>query len=276
MSEALQRTLSGRGILVTRPRGQADALAALIRARGGEPILCPTIAIEPCIDAPAATAVIARLAQFDVAIFISANAVEHGLACIRAHGVWPAQLTAVAVGPGTANALRKAGITTILMPPERFDSEGMLDLPALEAPQGKRIVIVRGVGGREWLGAELECRGAHVEVAEVYVRRPAAIDVGPLIVRWRQGAVAAVVATSAEALTNLMLAIGPLGASEQAMLRETPTVVTHSRVAAHARALGLTCVLESASGDPAIVAILEGFFARVTPSPGASSAATAQ
>lgn len=267
MSE--RATLAGRSIVITRPRGQATALEAMVRARGADPVLCPTIAIEPCIDAPVPRDLVARLASFDFALFISANAVEHGLACIRAHGAWPAGLIAVAVGPATAKALRAAGIDRVLTPPVRFDSEGMLALPELADCAGKRMVIVRGVGGREWLGAELERRGAHVELAEVYLRRPVVFDAEALVERWARGRVDAVVAASAEALTNLARAIGPRG---QALLNQTPTVVTHARIAARARALGLVNVLESASGDAAIVAILEGFFARVTPSSSASSA----
>src|SRR5260221_429824 len=39
--------LSGRGIVVTRPREHAPALAERIRAAGGDPILFPTIEILP-------------------------------------------------------------------------------------------------------------------------------------------------------------------------------------------------------------------------------------
>lgn len=254
------RTLSGRTIVVTRPRGQADHLAELIRQRDGQPLLYPAIDIAPLPAAPEMLEVVERLDAFDVAVFVSANAAEHGLALVRAHRAWPARLPAVAVGPGTARALQAAGLGTILTPQERFDSEGVLALPVLQGCAGTKVLIVRGVGGRDLMGAQLAARGALVTFLEVYRRGPPSADPAPLIERWRTGTIDAVSVTSSEALANFDAVLGEEG---RAYLRQTVLFVPHARIAAAARALGLTSVVESATGDDAIVAALEAFFARV-------------
>lgn len=254
--------LDGRAIVITRPAHQAGPIVALLRAQGATPILFPTIAIEPRIDREPARSVVRRLQTFDAAIFISANAAEQGLACVAAHGRWPADLLAIAVGPGTAAALRERGVQHVVTPAARFDSEGIVDLPELASPAGRSYVIFRGEGGREWLVETLRQRGARVELAEVYARHLPKTDPADLLARWQRGAVHAVVVASSEALTNLMTMLGAAGT---ALLPRTPTVVTHPRIAASARAAGLTAVLQSSPGDVAIIDCLRSFFAKVPP-----------
>lgn len=252
--------LAGRGIVITRPAHQAGPIAALLRARGAEPILFPAIAIEPQIDREPARDIASRLHTFAAAIFISVNAVEQGLACVAAHGSWPADLLAIAVGPSTAAALRAAGVRNVIMPATSHDSEGMIALPELAAPAGKRYVLFRGSGGREWLVEELRGRGATVEIAEVYARVMPTSDATDVRARWRSGGVAAVIVASSEALANLRVMVGP---PTQPMLLATPVVVTHARIAAYARSIGMAKVIESPTGDEAIVGSLCTFFAKV-------------
>ena len=66
--------LSGRGIVITRPREHAGALAERIRAAGGDPILFPTIEILPPENSELVSRVIARLERFQLAIFVSPTA----------------------------------------------------------------------------------------------------------------------------------------------------------------------------------------------------------
>ncbi|MFN0299407.1 MAG: uroporphyrinogen-III synthase [Burkholderiales bacterium] len=249
--------LGGRGILVTRPRAQAAGLLDLIRAEGGDPVLFPTIAITPVDDVARATALLARLADFDHVIFVSANAVTFGLAL--APSGWPHGVDAIAVGPATAKALATASIPRVLMPGERFDSEGVLDMAVLRHPVGKRVMIVRGVGGRDVLACTLAERGALVEIAEVYARADPCGDSGALVERWRAGRIHAVICTASEAVRNLH---GSLAGNAD-LLARTPMFVPHGRIALAARALHLTDVIETATGDQAIVRAIDAFFAKV-------------
>src|SRR5688572_14542725 len=90
--------LAGRGVLVTRPARQACAFAEKLAALGASPVVFPAIVILPPDDFAALASVHARLAEFDVAVFVSANAVEYGAPDAA---TWPHGLVAIAPGPGT-------------------------------------------------------------------------------------------------------------------------------------------------------------------------------
>ncbi|MSQ18165.1 MAG: uroporphyrinogen-III synthase [Betaproteobacteria bacterium] len=249
--------LGGRGILVTRPRAQAGELAVAIVAHGGDPVLFPTIAIDPIADPAPAQSLFARLGEFDHAIFVSANAVQFGLSLASAP--WPDRVSAIAVGPATAQALARASIPRVLTPVVRFDSEGVLALDTLQQLQGRRVLIVRGVGGRDLLEHTLEERGAVVDIAEVYSRHHPREAAGPLIRRWRAGNIHAVICTASEAARNLHASL----ATDLDLLKQAPVFVPHARIAAMVRALYQTDVIETATGDSAIVRAMERFFAKV-------------
>ena len=250
--------LAGRGILVTRPADQAAALAALIRAAGGEPIVFPAIEIADMPDLKPLIALIDRLDAFDLAVFISPSAVNKALNLIRARREWPARLAAAAVGRGSAKELARYGIGRVIAPEKRFDSEALLALPEMGAVAGKRVVIFRGDGGRELLGDTLAARGASVEYAECYRRVKPGADAAALLRAWGRNEVAAVTITSSEGLRNLFEAIGKLG---QAWLKKTPVFVTHPRMAETARELGIVTVVVTGQGDEGIVAGLAQWFA---------------
>ena len=104
------KALAGRRIVVTRPAGQSGHLAGLIRAVGGEPVLFPTIEIRDVADSGPLAALIDRLDEFDMAVFVSPNAVEKAMG-LATRG-WPARLHAATVGRGSVAALRRFGTTS--------------------------------------------------------------------------------------------------------------------------------------------------------------------
>jgi uroporphyrinogen-III synthase len=226
-------SLNGAGVLVTRAAHQAEPLCALIEAHGGRAIRLPALEIEGPADPAGVAALLDRLPEFQIAIFISPNAVESALALLG-HRPLPAHLVIGAVGQGSARALRARGIQVHLAPAERFDSEGLLELPELRSLKGSKIVIFRGDGGRPLLGETLRERGALVEYAEVYRRHCPEIDPLPLLTQW-ESQVQIATATSAEILDNLFHILGPQGAP---LLRDTPLVVIGARMAARAARLG--------------------------------------
>ncbi len=255
---AMTAPLAGRGILVTRPAEQARGLAGLIRAAGGEPIVFPAIEIADMLDLQPLFAVIDRLDEFDIAVFISPSAVNKALNLIRARREWPARLAAAAVGRGSAKELARCGIGRVIAPERKFDSEALLALPGMSDVAGKRVVIFRGDGGRELLGDTLAARGASVEYAECYRRVKPGADAAALLRAWGRNEVAAVTVTSSEGLRNLYEVIGKLG---QAWLKKTPVFVTHPRIADTARELGVAAVIVTEQGDEGIVAGLTRWFA---------------
>ena len=239
--------LSGLGILVTRPARQAAGLVARLAALGAVPIVFPAIVILPPGDRAALDRAHATLERYDLAFFVSANAVEYGA---PDPSRWPGSLPAFAPGPGTAEALVTVGIANVQVPPERFDSEGLLALDLLQDVRGKRAIIFRGETGREALAVGLRARGAIVDEVACYRRAAPASGAQGLIEALSQRRIDAVTITSSEGLDNLVAAIGPEAARRLAAL---PVFVPHARIAAHARTHGLQPI-ETAGSDAGLVA----------------------
>ena len=241
--------LSGIGVLVTRPAHQGEELCRLIRSHGGRPIRFPALAIHGPEDPAALRALLAGIERYDIVIFVSSNAVRHGLELMG--GVLPGSLRVAAVGTGTARALAAHGIDVNLVPEKQFDSEALLALPALQQVAGKRILIIRGNGGRPLLGDTLRERGAEVVYAEVYRRVCPETDAAPLLARWRPE-IRIVTATSLELLNNLVVLLGEAG---RTLLQETPLVVVSVAMRQRAEELGCRHVLLAPRAeDAALVA----------------------
>lgn len=191
--------LAGVGVLVTRPEQQAEPLVSAIEAAGGRAIRFPAIEVLP-LAAAAIEAEAASLRDPDIAIFVSTNAVRHGLAYAAAPRI-------AAVGPATAAAIEAAGGHVDIRPQAGFDSEHLLSEPELTNVAGKVVRIIRGQSGRELLADTLRHRGATVEYLAVYTRRvpqPAAAALTGLEDAWRSGDVDAVTIMSVETLANLV------------------------------------------------------------------------
>jgi len=252
--------LSGRGVVITRPREHAEGLAGRIRAAGGNAILFPTIEIAPPTSADALSGVIERLEMFDLAIFISPTAVLRGHGLVSAKRAWPENLRVAAVGTGTAETLGEHGFGEVISPSGGADSEALAALPELRDLRGRSVVVFRGQGGRDWLRRELEARGARVEYAECYRRARPAADASGLLARWQAGGVEAVSITSAEGLANFFEMLGPTGGG---YLRATAVFVPHPRIELAAHKLGVREIVVTGPGDDRTVAEMTAFFARV-------------
>jgi uroporphyrinogen-III synthase len=239
--------LAGLGVLVTRPARQAAGFAQKIAALGAAPVIFPAIAILPPRDRGPVERAHTALGAYDIAIFVSPNAVEYGVPDPR---VWPPGLAAFAPGPGTAEALAAAGIPGVRIPAATFDSEGLLALQELTDMRGKRVLILRGEGGREQLADTLRARGAQVDAVACYRRAQPRSDVQGLAEAFRAGAIDVVTITSSEALDNLWSLANE---AIRVAWRARPTFAPHPRIVARARELGLS-VVATAGGDAGLVA----------------------
>ena len=251
----MTQALAGRTVLVTRPQHQAAALVQAIRAAGGEAFEFPALDIEAVspdvLDVP-----LAQISHADIIVFISPNAAHFGMAAIQAAGRALLPGTVFAVGPGTARALQERGITEVITPPGQ-DSEALLALPQLQDVAGKRVVIVRGVGGRALLADTLTARGAEVLFIECYRRSRPQTDAASLLACWQAGGIDAVTVTSAETLHNLAALLGETGAP---LLAGTPLFVPHEKIAEAARQFGIAQVVATAGGDTGLVEGLINWF----------------
>lgn len=244
--------LNGLGVLVTRPAHQAAELVTLIEQAGGTAVRFPTVEIAPPADPAALLDLLERLNDFDLAIFISRNAVEQTFGWLRARRrAWPAGLPVAAVGPASGRALTQAGVPEVLVPQSGFDSESLLALPAMKDVARKRVVIFRGDGGRELLAKTLKQRRAAVTYAQCYRRLRPVADVAPLVDAWRTGRIHIVSVTSTQGLRNLY---DMLGETDRGWLLHTPVVTVSKAQAAECRRLGFSQdVLVATAGDVAIL-----------------------
>ncbi|MFO8005451.1 uroporphyrinogen-III synthase [Thioalkalivibrio sp.] len=239
-------TLAGRHVVVTRPAAQAEAFCRMLAAAGARVTRFPVIEIRGPKDPLRLGAVLDALEGFDLAVFVSANAVQRGLAAVRARGAWPTPLRVAAIGAGTARELQNHGRAADIVPGARFDSEALLQEPALQDLTGRKVVIFRGDGGREHLAGILRERGATVTYAETYRRAMPDLDPEPLRAQLKTGAIDAITVTSGEGLHNLVAMLGAQGRS--ALLR-APLVVGATRVGELAQELGFHGAIERAE-DP--------------------------
>jgi uroporphyrinogen-III synthase len=243
--------LAGLSVLLTRPAGQADKLAAAIQGLGGRVTQLPLLAIEPITERVAVERLktfIMALDNYDAAIFISTNAATLGLEWIENY--WPqlpVGLEAYAVGPGTAEILRQlpwpvhcsdVGVT----------SEHLLALPGLQDVASKRIALFRGQGGRELLAETLRERGARVDYLEIYQRRVPAYSRADVLKLIGDNAINAALATSQQILDSLIALLCLEGRLPQT-LQDIRLVVPSQRVREHALAAGFKQVIDASGAD---------------------------
>jgi uroporphyrinogen III methyltransferase/synthase len=161
--------LVGRVVLATRPAGQADELAGLVRAAGGSCLHVPLVAIQPPESWAPLDAALTRADSYDWIVLASVNGVRSFIGRLRALGrdgrsLGTARLAAV--GPATVRELAAAGLIADLAP-ETFSSEGLVAAFA-GLPAGSRFLLVRAARGREVLRQELEAHGHVVDEVAAY------------------------------------------------------------------------------------------------------------
>ncbi|MBV1878589.1 MAG: uroporphyrinogen-III synthase [Pseudomonadales bacterium] len=195
-------------VLLTRSNGKNTLLAELLAVKTpvkfsllSRPLLSYRQAV---VDASSKYHIV-NFDRYDTTIFTSQNAVEFGLSQIEVYWPqWPESMDWLAVGPATVAALERWGVEA-LSPSQLASSEGLLQLNVLQAPLNSRVLIVRGVGGRELLRDQLLHRGAEVHYLEVYRREPVQYNEG--FCALLKGEVAAAV-YSVTALLRLVQLIG--------------------------------------------------------------------
>lgn len=244
--------LAGVTVLVTRPLHQADPFCKMIEANGGRALRFPVIEIGDPEDSGPLLDVIDRLDEFDIALFISPNAVNRAMNLIHARRGFPPRLKIGAIGRKSALELQRFGHPANICPTRRFDSESLLALPEMLNVESRRIVIFRGEGGREILGDTLVQRGARVVYANAYRRVKPSSDAGQLMYHWSRGELDIVTVTSVEGLRNLFDMVGKLG---RMWLRNTALLVGSRRMCATAKELGFKTEPEVAD-DPSDEAML--------------------
>jgi uroporphyrinogen-III synthase len=242
-----EKPLNGIGIAITRPVDQANKLAKLIGDAGGTPILFPLIEITPLADYSQFETVISEISDYDWALFISSNAVQNGMPRLIKQGV-PSNLKFAAIGPVTSKELQRFGVTNVLSPKDRFDSESLLALPEMQDMQGKMVMIFRGIGGREILADTLKQRGAQVTFAECYQRINPQNNCDFLTQLWVEKKLQGIVITSSEAMRHLIEMAG-----DAAWLKHIMLFVNNARIAELPAKRGFEVKAAETIGDEAML-----------------------
>ncbi len=210
----LRRPLHGRRVLVTRPRVQAGRLVGLLEAYGAEAITLPAIQIGPPENWSVLDEAIRSLDTFRWVIFTSVN----GVAAFRerlAHAGLDARRLAgrlvAAIGPETAEALRRGGIEPDLVPAE-YRAEGLVDALRTRVDRGDAVLLVRAAEARQVLPRELEARGVRVTVAPAYQTAFARNGAGEIVPLLESRRIDAVTFTSSSTVRGFLALLAPADA----------------------------------------------------------------
>lgn len=199
--------LTGKRILVTRPRAQAADLCDKLSAVGAQPIIFPTIEISPLDDYSSLDRAIAQLKQYHWIIFTSVNGVNafwKRLNIVETDSHRPLQHVKVAaIGPATARALQKNGVRAELIPDE-YVAEAILE--KIGDVKDKRILLPHADIAREALAIELTKRGAVIHDVAAYRTLPSVID--PNGIAELQRGVDVITFTSSSTARNFVTLVG--------------------------------------------------------------------
>lgn len=238
---------AARRILVTRAAGQADGLAARLRAEGLEPVEVPAIAIEAAHRATLEAAA-RRLAGYDWVVVTSANGARALLAAalrIGAPIVGPAW---AAVGPATREALEAGGVS-VAVEPESRSAEALA--AALPVRAGDRVLHARGSLADGALAEALRGAGAEVEEVIAYRTREAPRSSVPrLRAALAGGPVVAAIFTSGSTVRGLV----SIGKAAGVDLTMVPAVCIGPGTAAWAERAGFRVLAVAPAADAATVA----------------------
>ncbi len=162
-------SIRGKRILVTRADLQAEEFSAMIRERGGIPVVFPTVRLVPPEDPAPLHEAISRLGTFDWVLFTSANAARFFFGCAAARGIRaiPAGVRVASVGPGTTREIGRHGCP-VHLEAEKQTAEGLVEALAAEGFAGKRFLFPRAKEGRETIPEEIGGRGGTVDVVTAY------------------------------------------------------------------------------------------------------------
>ena len=266
-------------VMVTRPAHDAMNWVQQLRKAGVNALALPLIDIAPVSEA-AAVAALQRawqaLASYSACMFVSGNAVEHFFpskvpvtqsiplfgaidnVAKSMFSVLPPGLRFMAPGPGTAAALRAAGVpdAQIDAPPadaEQFDSQALWRVVGQRDWNGRRVLVVRGLGGaaagdtpdaagRDWLTRQWQALGAQVDVVSVYERCVPHLSAAQLALAAGAAKDGSVwLFSSSQAVANLTGQADLQGVD----WRAARAVATHPRIAHAAQAAGWGVVVES-------------------------------
>ena len=162
--------LKNKRILITRPKDQARDFANLVKSRGAEPILFPTIRIVSPQDWKAVDKAVSKMERYNSVIFTSVNGAKRFLQRLknkRGDCNSLRSLKICAIGPQTAAMIKQFRLRVDIIPKE-FRAESLVDSLEKEGIWGKHFLLPRAEKARNVISEEIKKRGGNIDVVAVY------------------------------------------------------------------------------------------------------------
>lgn len=161
-------------VVLTRPQGKNEELAHALALHGHKVLKLPALEIQTL------TTVLPKSyepAEFDLLVFVSAQAAISYISALEAASLsFPAGIHIATVGAASAAPFYAAGLDeslTLIHPPASHplqDSEALWELLYPQLHSYKRVLIVRGQQGREWLSEQLSAHDKTIVRCSIYER----------------------------------------------------------------------------------------------------------
>jgi uroporphyrinogen-III synthase len=248
-------------IIVTRPGDAGARWQQRLQAAGYAAQWWPAFELGPAPDEARARAGLDRLAQFDLAVFVSPIAVA--ATAQRLARPWPASTAIGAVGAATRAAVVATWpAATALVAPladEAAGSEAFWEAWLRSGRPATRVLILRAQHGREWLAQQFAATGAEVETLAVYARMAhelSAPERAALDTAVAAGVPAVTIFTSTEAIAALDDQVAATRGADR-WLRDGRALATHPRIRERLLDAGYRTVELSAADDEGLLARLE-------------------
>jgi len=247
-------------ILTTRPEAMAEKLGLPLQAAGYSVSNVPLLAIEPLTLQAQQKQWLMDLDLFHRVVVISPSAADVLLEILEDFWPqWPIGVNWYTVGQGTKLRLAQAGIEAVC--PERGDkSEDLLLHPELQQLADEKILLVKGLGGRDLLYDTLAARGAKVSVLPLYERVKPKLN-PQQVEQLLAGSHQVLVVTSGDALAQYLAFVkirftSSLTLEEQ--LNRCWLLVPSYRIEQQAREMGFNLVVNTdGAGSEAILAAIK-------------------
>jgi uroporphyrinogen-III synthase len=174
------------------------------------------------------------------------------------------------VGGGSLEALSHHGITaengyTIYAPsnPSEWDSEGLWKIlnQAQASWAGKKVLFLKGIGGRAWLGEQFLMQGTEIHSVSTYKRMPLADDAPAwLCLKKSRPNDSICVLTSSEATRHFAQFLKENSSWAESWLNEAMMLCTHERIAQVCNELGFKNVDWCAPGDDHLLVKIDQWY----------------
>ncbi|PHM44566.1 Uroporphyrinogen III synthase HEM4 [Xenorhabdus mauleonii] len=235
-------------ILITRPAPAGEDLVKRLQAVGKTAFNAPLIEIHPGADLPLLSQKMQCLSAGDLVFLLSKNAVLYADKQLVQEGQsWPDELSYYGIGKSTSLLFQQQAGLEIAWSEQGETSEELLQLPALQQMNNKRILLLRGNGGREVIASTLRMRGGEVDYCECYSRQPVKYHAVDFSRHWQQHGIKTIVVTSGEMLQLLYNLV--TDSDGKAWLLGCCLIVVSERLANIARTLGWQVIKVAKSAD---------------------------